>query len=165
MQYYSSWVTFPVNFKTLGNTPESKGRFAVFWEEWWMHCFKHIHNYHLPASLSTNQVVGTNNIQLSVTIAFNFHAWHNKMFNNVLSFPGKSVKGTTRSREIKPVADKVEFPPVGLGLQRMLDCFVDWASIMFMALKERGTYSCCRAVSSCKKGNTRHDIQPQNIWR
>lgn len=52
--------------------------------------------------------------------------------------PQGRVEDITRTRGIKPVANKVEFPPVGPVLGRMLmDCPVDWASILLMALKGR----------------------------
>lgn len=59
----------------------------------------------------------------------------------VVSFPHHSqgrVEDITRTRGLKPVADEGEFPPVGPVLGRMLmDYPVEWASIMFMAVKGR----------------------------
>lgn len=88
----------------------------------------------------------------------------------VVSFPHHSqgrVEDVTRTRGIRPVADKVEFLLVGPVLGRMLmECSVDWVSIMFLALKgrnwkkwlrgmERHIAIPCRDGSLCKKGNTR----------
>lgn len=81
-------------------------------------------------------------IQQNDTIVFSFHAQFNKcLIMFVASFPHHPqgrMEDITRTKGIKPVADKVEFLPVGpvVGIM-LMDCPVGWANIMFVALKGR----------------------------